>query len=83
MDQVRDPCRWATCLLDGEPDALDTPDALRHERYGGAPGRVWGAKKQCEVSRAGAARRTLLAGGRSVLGEPDPLRDKLIYYVIQ
>ncbi|XP_073958021.1 A disintegrin and metalloproteinase with thrombospondin motifs adt-2-like isoform X2 [Choristoneura fumiferana] len=41
--------QWATCLLDGEPDALDTPDALRHERYGGAPGRVWGAKKQCEI----------------------------------
>ncbi|XP_063549121.1 A disintegrin and metalloproteinase with thrombospondin motifs adt-2-like [Cydia strobilella] len=42
--------QWATCLLDGqEPDAEDAEDELRHERFGGAPGQVWGAKKQCEV----------------------------------
>lgn len=41
-------CRWATCLLDSGED-LDTPNELKHERFGGAPGVVWGAKKQCEV----------------------------------
>lgn len=40
--------RWATCLLDSGED-LDTPNELKHERFGGAPGFVWGAKKQCEV----------------------------------
>lgn len=28
---------------------LDTPSELKHDRFGGAPGVVWGAKKQCEV----------------------------------
>ncbi|XP_059048068.1 A disintegrin and metalloproteinase with thrombospondin motifs adt-2-like [Achroia grisella] len=40
--------QWATCLLDGGDD-LDTPTELQHERFGGAPGALWGAKKQCEV----------------------------------
>ncbi|XP_026320254.1 A disintegrin and metalloproteinase with thrombospondin motifs adt-2-like isoform X2 [Hyposmocoma kahamanoa] len=39
---------WATCLLDSGED-LDTPNELKHERFGGAPGFVWGAKKQCEI----------------------------------
>lgn len=42
--------RWATCLLDSSED-LDTPNELKHERFGGAPGVVWGAKKQCEVCK--------------------------------
>lgn len=41
--------RWATCLFDGG-DELDTPDELRHEKFGEAPGAIWNAKKQCEVS---------------------------------
>ncbi|CAB3240453.1 unnamed protein product [Arctia plantaginis] len=42
--------RWATCLLDGaEEDDQDIPSELQHERFGGAPGAVWSAKKQCEV----------------------------------
>ncbi|XP_072937125.1 A disintegrin and metalloproteinase with thrombospondin motifs adt-2-like [Epargyreus clarus] len=40
--------QWATCLFDGGDD-LDAPDELRHERFGGAPGVTWGAKKQCEI----------------------------------
>ncbi|KAI5635750.1 metallo-peptidase family m12B reprolysin-like domain-containing protein [Phthorimaea operculella] len=40
--------QWATCLLDGG-DELDTPHELRHDRFGGAPGTIWGAKKQCEI----------------------------------
>ncbi|KAJ2947773.1 hypothetical protein O0L34_g9553 [Tuta absoluta] len=40
--------QWATCLLDGGDD-LDTPHELRHDRFGGAPGTIWGAKKQCEI----------------------------------
>ncbi|XP_049880503.1 A disintegrin and metalloproteinase with thrombospondin motifs adt-2-like [Pectinophora gossypiella] len=39
--------QWATCLLDGGDD--ETPEELRHERFGGAPGVIWGAKKQCEI----------------------------------
>ncbi|XP_050670666.1 A disintegrin and metalloproteinase with thrombospondin motifs adt-2-like isoform X2 [Leptidea sinapis] len=39
---------WATCLFDGEDD-LDTPKELQHNRFGGYPGAIWGAKKQCEV----------------------------------
>ncbi|KAH9641603.1 hypothetical protein HF086_009206, partial [Spodoptera exigua] len=41
--------RWATCLFDGSDD-LDAPSELQHERFGGAPGAIWSAKKQCEVS---------------------------------
>lgn len=42
--------RWATCLLDGaEDDDQDIPSELHHERFDGAPGAVWSAKKQCEV----------------------------------
>ncbi|KAL4716069.1 hypothetical protein ACJJTC_002834 [Scirpophaga incertulas] len=40
--------QWATCLFDGG-DEFDTPDELRHEKFGLAPGAVWGAKRQCEV----------------------------------
>ncbi|RVE49347.1 hypothetical protein evm_005962 [Chilo suppressalis] len=40
--------QWATCLLDGGDD-LDVSNELRHEKFGSAPGAVWGAKKQCEV----------------------------------
>ncbi|KAJ0182622.1 hypothetical protein K1T71_001991 [Dendrolimus kikuchii] len=40
--------QWATCLLDGGDD-LDAPNELRHERFGGAPGTIWNAKKQCEI----------------------------------
>lgn len=42
--------RWATCLTDGD-DGLDTPNELKHERFGSAPGAVWTAKMQCEVGR--------------------------------
>ncbi|KPI94766.1 A disintegrin and metalloproteinase with thrombospondin motifs 3 [Papilio xuthus] len=41
--------QWATCLLDGSDDDEDIPEQLHHERFGGAPGIVWDAKKQCEV----------------------------------
>ncbi|XP_013134598.1 PREDICTED: A disintegrin and metalloproteinase with thrombospondin motifs 7-like [Papilio polytes] len=42
--------QWATCLLDGsDDDDEDIPEQLHHERFGGAPGIVWDAKKQCEV----------------------------------
>lgn len=42
--------RWATCLLDGAEEVdLDVPSELQHNRFGGAPGAVWTAKKQCEV----------------------------------
>lgn len=44
--------RWATCLLDGD-DGSDTPHELQHERFGGAPGALWTAKKQCEVKLRG------------------------------
>lgn len=27
----------------------DTPHELQHEKFGDAPGIIWGAKKQCEV----------------------------------
>ncbi|KAJ8736459.1 hypothetical protein PYW08_007115 [Mythimna loreyi] len=40
--------QWATCLFDGSDD-LDTPSELQHERFGGAPGAIWSAKKQCEI----------------------------------
>lgn len=43
-------CRWATCLFDGEDD-LDVPQQLQHEKFGDAPGVIWGAKKQCEVNK--------------------------------
>ncbi|XP_045775267.1 A disintegrin and metalloproteinase with thrombospondin motifs 14-like [Maniola jurtina] len=40
--------QWATCLFDGGDD-LDTPHELQHEKFGDAPGIIWGAKKQCEI----------------------------------
>ncbi|XP_053617820.1 A disintegrin and metalloproteinase with thrombospondin motifs adt-2-like [Plodia interpunctella] len=46
--QVVADLQWATCLQDGG-DELDTPDELRHEKFGSAPGAVWGAKRQCEL----------------------------------
>ncbi|XP_013194658.2 A disintegrin and metalloproteinase with thrombospondin motifs adt-2 [Amyelois transitella] len=46
--QVVADLQWATCLQDGG-DELDSPDELRHEKFSGAPGAVWGAKRQCEV----------------------------------
>lgn len=43
--------RWATCLLDGDDGEEDIPNELQHERFSGAPGAIWSAKKQCEVFR--------------------------------
>ncbi|XP_012551184.1 A disintegrin and metalloproteinase with thrombospondin motifs adt-2 [Bombyx mori] len=41
--------KWATCLLDGDDGEEDIPNELQHERFSGAPGAIWSAKKQCEV----------------------------------
>ncbi|XP_028176382.1 A disintegrin and metalloproteinase with thrombospondin motifs adt-2-like [Ostrinia furnacalis] len=46
--QVVSDLQWATCLFDGADD-LDTPNELKHEKFGEAPGAIWNAKKQCEI----------------------------------
>nr|XP_026494741.1 A disintegrin and metalloproteinase with thrombospondin motifs adt-2-like [Vanessa tameamea] len=63
--------QWATCLFDGG-DELDVPQELQHERFGDAPGVMWGAKKQCEVllrdKDAAAAEAGAGAGGAGGAG---------------